>query len=367
MEAKRSWWQNIKIYPVRFILIVFLTVVIVLIILSVLGYIFNWEWTGLGSYVSPPHPKDSDFQRSKTLWDWFNLLGVLAIPIVVGFGVAWYTTQQGKVADAENKDNQRENAFQTYIDKMSEFLLKEHLQESEIEHEILRNIARIQTLTVLPRLDDRRKGSVLQFLYDAALINNDKTIIGLKGADLSGVNLSGANLGYVPLHTYPYEDLEDIEPANLRGANLRDADLSKADLNQVDLSHSILIGANLSSANLEGVNLNAADLSGANLSHTELFQAVLRKAKLIGADLSGADLSGADLHNADLTGANLTNTLLSQLVELVEQEDGRTVDVHEANLNKANLKGAIGISNEELEKQTSLLKGATMPDGKIYS
>src|SRR6266581_1027060 len=119
---------------------------IVLIILSILGYIFNWDWTGLGSYVSPPHPKDSDFQRSKTLWDWFNLLGVLAIPIVVGFGVAWYTTQQGKVADAENKDNQRENAFQTYINKMSEFLLKYHLQESEKEHEILRKIARVQTL-----------------------------------------------------------------------------------------------------------------------------------------------------------------------------------------------------------------------------
>ena len=295
MEPKRSWWQKIKKYPVRSVLIVFLAVVIVLIILSVLGYIFNWDWTGLGPYVSPPHSKDSDFQRGKTLWDWLNLLGILAIPIVVGFGVAWYTSQQGKVADAENKDNQRENAFQTYIDKMSEFLLKEHLQESEIEHEILRNIARIQTLTVLPRLDGRRKGSVLQFLYDADLINNDKTIIDLKGADIRG--------------------------------------------------------AILSNAFLNGVRLQHVDLSGADLS---------------GADLSGADLSGADLQNANLTGANLTNTWLSKLVEFVEQENGRTVNVDEANLNKANLKGVIGISNEELEKQTSFLKGATMPRGDIH-
>ena len=292
-------------------MIVFLAVVIVLIILSVLGYIFNWDWTGLGPYVSPPHSKDSDFQRGKTLWDWLNLLGILAIPIVVGFGVAWYTSQQGKVADAENKDNQRENAFQTYIDKMSEFLLKEHLQESEIEHEILRNIARIQTLTVLPRLDGRRKGSVLQFLYDADLINNDKTIIDLKGADIRG------------------------------------AILSNAFLNGVRLQH---------------VDLSGANLSGASLGYVPLSQYPDEELE----DLEGADLSGADLQNANLTGANLTNTWLSKLVEFVEQENGRTVNVDEANLNKANLKGVIGISNEELEKQTSFLKGTTMPRGDIH-
>ncbi len=30
----------------------------------------------------------------KTLWDWLQLLGVLAIPIVVGFGAAWFTRIQ---------------------------------------------------------------------------------------------------------------------------------------------------------------------------------------------------------------------------------------------------------------------------------
>jgi hypothetical protein len=41
MEPKCSWWQQIKIHPVRTVLIAFLAVVIVLIILSILGYIFN--------------------------------------------------------------------------------------------------------------------------------------------------------------------------------------------------------------------------------------------------------------------------------------------------------------------------------------
>jgi ABC-type molybdate transport system permease subunit len=45
----------------------------------------------------------------KTLFDWLTLLGILAVPVVVGFGAVWFTTRQGKVADAVNKDNQREN------------------------------------------------------------------------------------------------------------------------------------------------------------------------------------------------------------------------------------------------------------------
>ncbi len=79
------------------------------------GYWFKWNWTGF---------------QSKTLWDWLNLLGVLAIPAVVGFGTVWFTTQQGKVSSTENTDNQREALLQDYIDKMSDLLLKEHLRES---------------------------------------------------------------------------------------------------------------------------------------------------------------------------------------------------------------------------------------------
>ena len=43
----RSWLQQIKIHPVRTVLMALLAVVIVLIILIILGYIFNWDWTGL--------------------------------------------------------------------------------------------------------------------------------------------------------------------------------------------------------------------------------------------------------------------------------------------------------------------------------
>ena len=59
----------------------------------------------------------------KTLWDWLQLISALAIPVVVGFGAVWFTTRQGKVADAENKDNQRETALQAYLDKMEKYFL----------------------------------------------------------------------------------------------------------------------------------------------------------------------------------------------------------------------------------------------------
>jgi hypothetical protein len=79
-----------------------------LIVLIIEGYRLQWDWTGLPEHTIPDPQK---YQSAKNLWDWFNLLGVLAIPAVVGLGAAWYTAQQGKVSDRENTDNQRETAL----------------------------------------------------------------------------------------------------------------------------------------------------------------------------------------------------------------------------------------------------------------
>src|SRR6266436_4435470 len=144
----RSWWQQTRKTLVVSGCIAAL-VVVALLFLEVIFY-----GTGFAG---------------KTLWDWLNLLGVLAIPVVVGFGAVWFTTRQGKVADAENKDNQREAALQAYIDKISELLLEKHLRESQPNDE-LRKIVRVRTMTVLRGLDSLRKGSVLQFLYESDLI-----------------------------------------------------------------------------------------------------------------------------------------------------------------------------------------------------
>ncbi len=72
----RSWWQQIKTHLVATILVTLVLALVVLVILG--GYLFHWDWTGF----------NGNNKSGKTLWDWLNLLGVLAIPVVVGFGVA---------------------------------------------------------------------------------------------------------------------------------------------------------------------------------------------------------------------------------------------------------------------------------------
>jgi len=323
-EQHQKWWQQIRIHPVRTILIALLAVVMMLIILSILGYIFNWGWTGLGPYISPPHPKDSDFQRGKTLWDWLGLLAVLAIPVVVGFGAVWFTAKQSQASEARNKqqhdtelqitvDNQRETALQAYINNLSELLLEKHLDEltehlGELteddtltsEEKQVREIARVRTLTVLPRLDGTRKRSVLLFLHEARLLDRGPKgirhpIIDLYDADFSQACLSSAHLFGVSL-----------SKVNLSGANLSKTYLRKAKFHRADLRK-----ANLSNKNLseffyldEEPNLWEADLTEADLTEADLTEADLSGANLSGANLSGAKLKGARYNMNPMLGKN---------------------------------------------------------------
>ncbi len=321
------------------------TVLAVIVALIIIGYQF--DWTGFGGYnkVTTTHiisgtnagtvTKTEEYQPGKGLWDWLQLLGILAIPAVVGFGTVWFTTRQTQASEANRAqqakeseanrekrhltdleiaeknrereqetaikiaaDNQHEAAFRAYLDKMSELLIEKSLADPARAGEQVRNIARVQTLAVLLGLDPIRKGSVLQFLYESALINKVYRIVELSYADLSSANLVGF----------------DKSGANLSKVNLREANLSYANLSGTDLHLATLTAANLFKANLNGANLEKAFLDGADLSF---------------ADLSGANFSEAILYNA-------------------------------------NLKGAENITTEELEKQTKSLKGATMPDGSKH-
>lgn len=290
-----SWWkknqQKLRRYPARSVVIIGVTIVGFMLIIVILGgYWFNWTWTGFAG---------------KTLWDWLGLLSALAIPIVVGFGAAWFSVQQGKVSNAENKDNQRETALQVYIDKMSELLLHEQLRDSTEQDEV-RKIARVRTLTILPQLDAYRKRSVLQFLYESGLIEKGKSIVNLAESDLREIDLARVGL--------------------LR-ANLYKANLSRTNLN----------GANLDGAYLNGVNLNSA-----SMQRTYLHEVDLSEANLANANLRGAILHGTNLQRADLRGA----------------------DLREADINKANLREA-DVTMDQLGKAKSL-QSVIMPDGSIH-
>jgi len=120
VERFRSWWQKIR-KPLEIAgIITLLAVSIAVIVMVIAGYIFQWDWTGLSPYISPTHPKDSDYQRGKTLWDWLQLLIIPAVLAVGGYvfnlTVSRNEQESTRLRDKTEReiasDNQREAALQ---------------------------------------------------------------------------------------------------------------------------------------------------------------------------------------------------------------------------------------------------------------
>jgi hypothetical protein len=207
------------------------------------------------------------------LYDWFQLAIIPAVLVVGGFLL------NNTLSATEREialDKQREDALQAYIDSMSALLLEKKLRESG-ENDEVRTIARVRTLTVLPRLDGRREARVLQFLYESGLIDKDKLVVDLTGANLSGAELYGA----------------DLHGANLYRTGLFAADLGVADLRGADLSGANLAKAYLREANLSGADLSEADLSYAYLTGAKVAQEQLNKA----TSLEGATMPDGSIHD----------------------------------------------------------------------
>jgi uncharacterized protein YjbI with pentapeptide repeats len=353
----RSWWQYIRKH--------WRVAIIIALVIAAMALIFIESMingTGFNGYYAisttrtisgPPHTITSTetYQPGKTLWDWLQLL---FIPVVLAIAGFWFNHRERKAAelraDTERKaaevraknerdiaeDDQREAALQAYINEMSELLLHANLRMSMPEDEV-RKIARVRTLTVLPRLDGQRKGNIIQFLYESGLINKDKRIIDLGGADLREVNLRGSRLAGVIL-----------AGASLGKANLKEAFLSEANLMGADLFGVNLKFAYLGEALMIGVKMREADLSAANLGGADLSSANLMEVHMRGAYLNKADLRGANLIKADLRNTNL-----------LEAEFGGAI------LDGANLFRATGTTPELLNKAESL-KDTIMPDGSIH-
>src|SRR5260370_811581 len=263
------------------------------------GYWFNWDWTGFNEHIGPRVPQ---YQPTKALWDWLQLL---IIPLVLAVAALLFNRATTRTEQTIALDKQREDLLQAYLDRMSELLLEKKLATSPSEE--ASNVARVRTITILFQLDARRIGYVFAFLREAGLMSaySDSSIVSLSQANLNKIDLSQANLSEA-----------NLSEANLRQANLNNADLSEAyfskanlseaDLSQADFSQANLRQADLSQANLFGANLGKANLSQANLSQANLRQANLRQANLYKAHLSGADFRRADLRKADLTNTKLT-------------------------------------------------------------
>jgi uncharacterized protein YjbI with pentapeptide repeats len=189
------------------------------------------------------------------------LLGVL-IAQVVNAHLARTTQENQQMLDEQSRQN---SELQDYLSTVGELPTNPDPAAD--------TSAQAQTLTVLPDLDPDQKRTVMQFLYQAGLIDKDNPRVRLFYADLTSANLKGSDA---------QENVFVLDNANLRGVNLQDADLEYISLE----------GSNLSAAHLVNTNLSNANLSDANLYHS-----YLSNVDLSGADLSGADLSDVDLRN----------------------------------------------------------------------
>ncbi len=112
--------------------------------------------------------------------------------------------------------NLREEALQSYLDRVSDLLVNNKansLEPNDSLLELIKDIVRTRTLTILRSFDNdgERKASVIRFLVDAELIRNweyielDLSSASLKGAKLSGTQLSRALLSKADLS---YADLK---------------------------------------------------------------------------------------------------------------------------------------------------------------
>ncbi len=327
------------------IFVLILAIVAVVAGLLILGYAN--DWTGFGDYLS----QSGEFQRARTLWDWLELL-LLPLVLAGTLGglarwkwrndrrqaelqlehereIAWKKLKtEMEMADLRSisdreaselqartdrviaKDRLHEETLNAYMDRISELVLERGLRTSGSQEEV-RFVARARTLTALVGLDVDRKGTILEFLYAAKLINlNDKVgdlmlqvdLVDTKRppVDLIQADFSGANLA----------------ATSLRGADLQEVDFRMADLRACDLSGANLRGADLSDADLTGAKLIQVNLRGAQLSNADLRSADLTGAVLKGAQMLGAQLSETDMGKSDLTAAALTTQQLKQAKSL---------------------------------------------------
>lgn len=269
----------------------------------------------------------------KTLWDWLQLLGVLAIPLVVAGATLGFGLLQQHLADVQHQrdqqaatlqhqqdqaialDQQRATILQTYLDNIQDLLLNHNLLKSQSDSDVA-ILARARTLTALQGLDAMRKGQLLIFLYQANLIGfveNGKTharIINLGGVNLSGFYLNGQPLVYAP-GGLPNGVI--LDGANLSGANLSGAILDHAHLSEANLSGATLTEASLAYADLNGANLSRATLDDTSLGDANLSGAYLSSASLLDTDLLATNFSGANLSGAYLGTQYFTQQQLNQV------------------------------------------------------
>ena len=124
----------------------------------------------------------------------------------------------------------------------------------------------------------------------------------------------------------------NLNYVNLAGSNLNSANVCQSSLIEANLENARLNQTNFENSNLNQANLKSAYASGANYKDAFLIKAQFEGAFLIKANFNNAFLMEANLQNCYVMGADFEN----------------------ASLYKADLRGAKGLTVEQLSKVKTL-------------
>src|SRR6266571_3889243 len=133
-------------------------------------------------------------ERAKPLWNWLQF--PLLVLILVA-GCIWLNVQQRQNYLALSRqqqeiaaDQQRGQLLTGYINSISDLLLYDDLLHAK-PGDVKKLVADSRTKETLRALDPSRKASLMRFLYQTRLINNDVHVIDVAEVDLHGASMSG--------------------------------------------------------------------------------------------------------------------------------------------------------------------------------
>jgi uncharacterized protein YjbI with pentapeptide repeats len=134
--------------------------------------------------------------------------------------------------------------------------------------------------------------------------------------------------------------------------NLVNSYLAKTNLNYINLKGSNLNSANVSNSSLIETNLENTRLNQTNFENSNLNQAIMRGAYASGANLKDAYLIKADFEGAFLIKTNFKNAYLMEAN--LKNSYLMGADFENASLYKADLRGAKGLTIDQLRRAKTL-------------
>lgn len=147
-------------------------------------------------------------------------------------------------------------------------------------------------------------------------------------------------------------NIKRLNRHKIHDINLVNCHLPRTNLNYVNLASSNLNSANISQSSLIESNLENARLNQTNFENSNLNQAILRSAYASGANFKDAFLIKSQFENAFLIKANFSNAFLMEAN--LQNCYLMGADFENASLYKADLRGAKGLTIEQLSKVKTL-------------